>query len=67
MVALNRIVRETAIRKFDKLFPGDVLIGFDFQVKAMYPVKAKGVSSQAYSYYQPEFKGETLGSNITVR
>jgi len=32
----------------------------------VYPVKAKGVSSQAYSYYQPEITGETLGTDIIV-
>jgi CD109 antigen len=42
-------------------------IAFDFQVKALYPVKAKGVTSTAYSYYKPEIKGETLGQAVTVR
>ncbi len=50
----------------ENMKPGEK-IAFDFEVKAMYPVKAKGVSSQAYSYYKPEIKGETLGSSITVR
>jgi CD109 antigen len=42
-------------------------IAFDFQVKALYPVKAKGVTSTAYSYYRPDIKGETLGAEVTVR
>jgi hypothetical protein len=42
-------------------------ITFDFQVKALYPVKAKGVTSTAYSYYKPDIKGETLGVAVTVR
>jgi CD109 antigen len=42
-------------------------IAFAFQVKALYPVKAKGVLSTAYSYYQPDIKGETLGAAVTVR
>ncbi len=42
-------------------------ITFDFQVKALYPVKAKGVTSTAYSYYKPDIKGETLGAAVTVR
>ncbi len=46
--------------------PGDKL-SFSFSVQAMYPVKAKGVTSQAYSYYQPEVSGETLGKNMVVR
>jgi len=37
-----------------------------FQVKAAYPVRAKGVSSQVYSYYKPDIRGETLGENVTV-
>ncbi|HEX9896646.1 MAG TPA: alpha-2-macroglobulin family protein [Dehalococcoidales bacterium] len=42
-------------------------ITFNFQVKALYPVKAKGVTSTAYSYYKPDIKGETLGAAVTVR
>jgi len=42
-------------------------IAFDFQVKALYPVKAKGVTSTAYSYYRPDIKGETLGAAVTVQ
>jgi CD109 antigen len=45
--------------------PGDRL-SFSFSVKAMYPVKAKGVSSQAYSYYKPEIRSETLSEGINV-
>jgi CD109 antigen len=41
-------------------------IAFSFQVKALYPVKAKGVTSDAYSYYTPDIKGETLGPAVTV-
>ncbi|MDP2953442.1 MAG: alpha-2-macroglobulin, partial [Chloroflexota bacterium] len=50
----------------ENMKPGEQ-IGFDFQVKALYPVKAKGVVSQAYSYYKPDIKGETLGAAVTVR
>jgi CD109 antigen len=49
----------------ENLLPGDTL-DFSFKAVAMYPVKAKGVSSQAYAYYQPEITGETLGSDITI-
>jgi CD109 antigen len=49
----------------ENMLSGDSL-SFSFQVQAMFPVKAKGVSSQAYSYYQPEIKGETLSEAITV-
>jgi len=36
-------------------------------VTALYPVKAKAVSSRAYSYYSPEISGQTLGQDVTVR
>jgi CD109 antigen len=49
----------------ENMLPGDV-VAFSFNVKAMYPVKAKGVSSQAYSYYKPEIRGETLGQAMVV-
>jgi len=49
----------------ENLLPGDTL-DFSFKAIAVYPVKAKGVSSQAYSYYQPEITGETLGTDIIV-
>jgi len=44
---------------------GDSL-SFSFQVQAMFPVKAKGTASQAYSYYQPELRGETLGVDVSI-
>ncbi len=49
----------------ENMLAGDK-ISFGFQVVALHPVKAKAVSSQAYSYYKPELKGETLGQEITV-
>jgi CD109 antigen len=49
----------------ENLLPGDTL-DFTFQAVAVYPVKARGVSSQAYAYYQPEITGETLGTDIVV-
>ncbi|HLC23039.1 MAG TPA: alpha-2-macroglobulin family protein, partial [Dehalococcoidia bacterium] len=49
----------------ENMLPGDT-IHFSFDVKARYPVKAKGVSSQAYSYYKPELSGETLGQDMVV-
>ena len=49
----------------EDMFTGD-RISFTFQVQAMYPVKARGVSSEVYSYYKPEIRGETLGENVIV-
>ena len=45
--------------------PGDK-VSFSFDVQALYPVTARGVSSQAYSYYNPDIKAETLSQGITV-
>ncbi len=45
--------------------PGDK-VSFSFDVRALYPVTAKGVSSQAYSYYNPDIKAETLSQGIIV-
>jgi CD109 antigen len=49
----------------ENMLPGDRL-EFEFKVKALYPVKAKGVTSQAYSYYQPEIAAESISQDITV-
>ena len=49
----------------ENMLPGDIL-AFSFKVQAMFPVKAKGVTSQAFSYYQPDIRGETLGEDVTI-
>ncbi len=49
----------------ENMLSGDI-VSFSFNVKAQYPVKAKAVSSQAYSYYKPEIRGETLGEDMVV-
>jgi len=49
----------------ENMLQGDIL-AFSFKVQAMFPVKAKGVTSQVYSYYQPEIRGETLGEDVTI-
>ena len=41
-------------------------ITLEFQARAKYPVRAKEVVSQVYSYYRPEHRGETLGGAMTV-
>ena len=49
----------------ENMLPGNK-VSFNFLVKAMYPVKAKAVASQAYSYYQPEITAEASGHDITI-
>jgi CD109 antigen len=71
------IEKEARIKRYDvagrkvifyvgNMKPGDK-VSFSFKARALYPVKAKGVVSQAYSYYKPEIRGETLGKDVTVR
>jgi CD109 antigen len=49
----------------EDMAPGEE-VSFGFQVRASYPVRAKGGASLAYSYYTPEWKGETLGADMVV-
>ena len=42
------------------------LLRYSFQARAKYPVRAKEVVSQVYSYYKPEQRGEALGGAIMV-
>ena len=49
----------------DTMTPDQVL-ELDFRARALYPVRAQPVTSQAYAYYRPEWSGEHLGSAITV-
>ena len=37
-----------------------------FQARALYPVRAQAVASQAYAYYRPEWRGEHLGTKVVV-
>ena len=37
-----------------------------FDAKAGYPVTAKPVTSQVYSYYNPQWRAEALGPSVTV-
>ncbi len=41
-------------------------VSLEFQARAKYPVRAKDVVSQVYSYYRPEHRGETLAGAMTV-
>jgi CD109 antigen len=49
----------------ENMHQGDSL-RFSFEIRALFPVKAKGVTSEAYSYYQPDIRSEVLGEDITV-
>ena len=49
----------------EDMAPGNE-IRFAFEALASYPVRAKGVTSQVYAYYKPEWKGETLSQPVVV-
>ncbi len=49
----------------EDMMPGET-VSLEFQARARYPVRAKEVVSQVYSYYRPEHRGETLGGAMTV-
>ena len=44
----------------------DERIELEFTARALYPVRAQAVTSEVYSYYNPEMRGETLGGALTV-
>ncbi len=46
--------------------PGDT-VSFSFQALALYPVRGKGAASTAYSYYTPDWRGETVGQALNVQ
>jgi CD109 antigen len=46
--------------------PGEK-VTFSFQALALYPVRAKGAASAAYSYYTPEWRGETVSRAMSVQ
>ena len=49
----------------EDMLPGEEL-SLEFEAVALYPVKAQPVASQVYSYYNPRWRGETLGQSVTV-
>jgi len=50
----------------DEMAPGEE-VRLSFKARALYPVKAQPVASQVYSYYRPEWRGESLGGVLEVR
>ena len=49
----------------EDLPPGEEL-ELRFDARARYPVRTQPVTSQAYSYYTPHWRAETLGASVTV-
>ena len=59
------IAGRKVILYLENLRPGNTL-ELRFDALAQYPVRARPVVSQAYSYYTPHWRGETLGVSLTV-
>lgn len=49
----------------EDMLPGEEL-SLSFKARALYPVRAKPATSRAYSYYRPEWQGESLGPELTI-
>jgi CD109 antigen len=75
--SLAKLLEQKKIKRYDvagrkvivyieDMSPGDT-VSFAFQAQALYPVKAKSTVSSAYSYYTPDWRGETLGQAVTVQ
>ena len=70
VIARRQIKRyEIAGRKvilyIEDLKPGEPM-QVRFDARALYPVRAQPVTSEVYSYYNPHWRGETLGSSVIV-
>jgi CD109 antigen len=75
--SLAQLLEQHKIKRYDvagrkvivyieDMSPGDK-VSLSFQARALYPVKAKSTVSSAYSYYTPDWKGETLSQAVTVQ
>lgn len=74
--SLEALLDDPNIKRFDvagrkvilyieDMDPGDV-VDFSFQAVALYPVRGKGAVSSVYSYYTPEWRGETVSEAVIV-
>ncbi len=74
--SLDRLREDPKIKRYDvagrkvivyieDMSPGDK-VSFSFQARALYPVRGKGAASEAYSYYTPEWRGETVSQALIV-
>ncbi len=59
------IAGRKVILYLEDLLPNES-IALEFSARAVHPVKAKATTSEVYSYYNPEMRGETLAGAITV-
>ena len=59
------IAGRKVILYLEDLLPGES-ITLEFAARAVHPVRAKATTSEVYSYYNPDMRGESLGGAITV-
>ena len=59
------IASRKVILYLEDLLPNES-ISLEFTARAVHPVRAKAATSEVYSYYNPDMRGETLGGAITV-
>ncbi|HOG46860.1 MAG TPA: alpha-2-macroglobulin family protein [Anaerolineae bacterium] len=62
----SEIAGRKVVFYIEDMAPGDE-VDIAFQARALYPVRAQAVPSQAYAYYRPEMKGESLGAAVVVQ
>ena len=65
-VKRHDVAGRKVILYIEDMAPGESL-SFRFQALALYPVRAEAVTSEIYSYYKPEWKGESIGGAMEVR
>ncbi|MCL4367817.1 MAG: alpha-2-macroglobulin, partial [Actinobacteria bacterium] len=49
----------------EDMSPGEK-VSLSFQVRALYPVRAKSAASTVYSYYSPAWRGETMSEALSI-
>jgi CD109 antigen len=75
--SLSQLLEQPRIKRYDvagrkvivyveDMNPGDQ-VTFSFQARALYPVRGKGAASVAYSYYTPQWRGETVSQAVSVQ
>ena len=75
--SLARLLKQPGIKRYDvagrkvivyieDMNPGDT-VSFSFKAVALYPVRGKGAASTAYSYYTPDWRGETLSAALNAQ
>lgn len=75
--SLDRLLERPNVKRYDvagrkvivyieDMAPGEK-VSFSFQVKALHPVRGKGSTAAAYSYYTPSWEGEAVSPALTVR